>query len=144
MLLVYTSRINYPASPERFDVTAKGAYGKSPDPDAQVFAPTWRLVSWGKKMLRSAEERRARGEPAVELFEEWVWKLYRWRYEQRLRMSYREHRDAWERLLAREKVVLVCYCPNPKRCHRTILAQVLEKLGARFVGECDTEGEMIP
>lgn len=44
--------------------------------------------------------------------------------------------DAWRRLLARERVVLVCFCADPARCHRAILrAGILPALGAVDGGE---------
>lgn len=43
---------------------------------------------------------------------------------------------AWRALLARPRVVLACYCADPERCHRTILARdILPKLGATYRGE---------
>lgn len=37
--------------------------------------------------------------------------------------------------LARSRVVLVCYCTDPTRCHRSLLAGILGKLGADVRGE---------
>lgn len=42
---------------------------------------------------------------------------------------------AWKRLLGRDRVVLVCYCSEREMCHRTLLAQILKKLGAVYHGE---------
>ena len=46
-------------------------------------------------------------------------------------------RAAWDALLARPAVVLVCYCTDPARCHRRVLAELLAKLGAVDLGEVE-------
>ena len=38
-------------------------------------------------------------------------------------------------LLARRRVVLMCFCPSPERCHRSLVANALVKCGARYRGE---------
>jgi hypothetical protein len=43
--------------------------------------------------------------------------------------------DAWSALLAKREVTLVCRCGDAQRCHRVLLARILVKLGARYVGE---------
>jgi uncharacterized protein YeaO (DUF488 family) len=56
---------------------------------------------------------------------------YQVRYLAEMRRSYRTQRAAWDALLAREAVTLVCYCVDAARCHRRLLAAViLPKLGA--------------
>lgn len=45
------------------------------------------------------------------------------------------HLDAWRKLMARERVVLLCYCPTREFCHRSLLAQILTKKGAVDGGE---------
>jgi uncharacterized protein YeaO (DUF488 family) len=57
------------------------------------------------------------------------------RYVAEMRVSYRERRAAWVELLAKPRVVLACYCDSPVRCHRRLLAAILEKLGAEVRGE---------
>jgi hypothetical protein len=42
---------------------------------------------------------------------------------------------AWDALLAMREVTLVCGCTETARCHRVLLARILEKLGARCLGE---------
>lgn len=49
--------------------------------------------------------------------------------------SYRDHRAAWDALLARDEVTLVCYCTDAAHCHRTVLSGILGKLGATVCGE---------
>ena len=49
-----------------------------------------------------------------------------------MRAAYGRNRRPFDQLLARESVTLVCYCPSPERCHRSLLAEILVKLGARL------------
>lgn len=42
---------------------------------------------------------------------------------------------AWDALLAMREVTLVCTCADASRCHRVLLARILEKLGAKYAGE---------
>lgn len=55
-----------------------------------------------------------------------------------MRQSWKLDRRAWDALLARRRVVLVCGCDDGARCHRRVLAEkILVKLGARYAGERD-------
>ena len=49
--------------------------------------------------------------------------------------AYRENRERWAALLARPEATLLCFCNDPARCHRTVLARLLVKLGATYCGE---------
>ena len=69
-----------------------------------------------------------------------TWALYSAAYASEMRESYRTQRATWDALLARESVTLVCYCTDPARCHRTLLAGILAKLGATVVGERGSRG----
>jgi uncharacterized protein YeaO (DUF488 family) len=128
-LRVHTARISYRGE-DRLDVTAKSAAA-----DAKAFAPTWPLVNWGLKMREEAKKKAAYGDPNAASFEEWHWKLYVMRYTEQMRYSYATRRPAWDALLKREHVVLVCYCAEPLHCHRRVLADVLVTLGAHDLGE---------
>lgn len=64
-----------------------------------------------------------------------AWEAYAPAYRAEMLESYRRRRAEWEALLARPRVVLVCFCTNPERCHRTLLAGFLGKLGADVRGE---------
>lgn len=55
--------------------------------------------------------------------------------------SYRLNRVAWNELLAREVVTLVCFCTNPGTCHRRLLAGYLGQLGAVVCGERPAEAQ---
>jgi hypothetical protein len=56
-----------------------------------------------------------------------------------MRVSFVERRPAWKALLARDRVVLVCFCFDASHCHRTLLAGILEKLGATVAGEVSAD-----
>jgi uncharacterized protein YeaO (DUF488 family) len=136
-LQVHTSRINY-GGPDRLDVTMKTsreAVKKGKRSPGAPFAPTQRLVYWGKNMLRIAEKKRLNGDRAADAFEDWAWQTYGQRYHMQMKLSYAKLREAWDELLARDRVVLVCFCVDPARCHRRLLAEYLEKCGALDRGE---------
>lgn len=116
---VFTARISY-AGADRVNVTRKSAGA-----DGLAFAPSWRIVTPMVKL------RREKGPAAVE----YVWPFYAAVYRAEMRLSYREHRREWNALLARSEVTLVCYCIDPAFCHRTLLAEILGKLGATYCGE---------
>ncbi len=48
------------------------------------------------------------------------------------------HRNAWDRLLVRRRVVLLCYCETRALCHRRLLAEILVRMGAVDAGELPT------
>lgn len=112
---VYTSRIDILGrDPDALDITRAGAKARPSGPGV-AFAPSWDLLLRGK-----------RGELTCE------------QYTAEMRESYRRRRDDWRALLARERVVLCCYCTDPKQCHRSVFARILAKLGARPLGELPT------
>lgn len=116
-LVIYTARITY-AGPDRLDVTRKSA-----GPDGLPFAPSWTIL---RPMIAL---RRAGGDDLA------AWPQYVEDYTAEMRTSYRERRPAWDALLARDEVTLVCYCTDATHCHRTVLAGILGKLGASVRGE---------
>jgi uncharacterized protein YeaO (DUF488 family) len=64
------------------------------------------------------------------------WSGYVAAYTREMRESYRRRREAWDKLLSRPHVVLLCFCAKPFNCHRTVLARdILPKLGAVYAGE---------
>ena len=67
------------------------------------------------------------------------WDDYRDGYTAEMRRSYVRFSRAWDVLLSWERVVLLCMCTDPKECHRTVLAEILEKLGATRGGEISVE-----
>lgn len=108
MLKVYTSQYNYNGEC-RLDITVKTGL--------QMFAPTWEMV-WGVKKEESYSHEK-----------------YTKEYYKKMRKSYKEHREYWNWLLNQDKVVLVCFCKAGDFCHRLLLADILVKLGAKYMGE---------
>lgn len=118
-MIVYTARVTYGGA-DRLDIARSSA-----GPDGLPFAPSWTIL---RPML---ELRRAEGAMAVA----YAWPKYAADYTAEMRRSYREYRPAWNALLARDEVTLVCYCTDPTHCHRTVLGEILAKLGAEVRGE---------
>lgn len=114
-LEVWTARISS-KDPDAFDVTRKTG--------CKTFAPSWAILG------PALDRRRAGRETTAE-----EWKAYAVAYYDEMRQSRQAEPNAWAELLARPRVVLTCYCTRPSRCHRTLLARLLEKLGAKFEGE---------
>lgn len=115
-LEVWTARISS-RDPDAFNTTRKSGHPE--------FAPSWKIL--GRMLhIRKEEGRDATDEE---------WRSYAKDYLAEMTRSYRVNRPAWDDLLARKRVVLTCYCTNPSRCHRRILAKILEKLGATDCGE---------
>ena len=115
-LLVRTARLSY-SGPDALNVTRKSA-----DATGIVFAPSWRIL---KPALVARRDGRL----------DEAWPGYVADYTTEMRRSFREQRAAWDALLARESVTLTCYCAQADRCHRTLLAGFLAKLGATYTGE---------
>jgi hypothetical protein len=45
------------------------------------------------------------------------------------------HRSAWDALLKRKRIALLCYCDTREFCHRGLLVQILVRMGAKDCGE---------
>lgn len=144
-LQVYTARISS-RDPDRFDVTRKSG-GEEGTP----FAPSWAILRPALDARREADRlgegarnaaRLGHGAASRDLRRQAValdaeaWSAYVPAYLAEMRTSYRANRAAWERLLARRRVVLVCYCTDSEHCHRAILrSRILPALGAVDRGE---------
>jgi uncharacterized protein YeaO (DUF488 family) len=131
-LVVHTARVSY-GGPDRLDVTAKSA-----ERHGKPFAPSWALVKWGLSQRAAHNRKLATRDRDADSFWQWTWKLYEMRYVEQMRVSYVYERWAWDALLRRQHVVLVCYCTDVEHCHRRLLAEILVKLGATYQGEVDT------
>jgi len=107
MLEVYTADTYY-LDPDELDVTVKTGN--------QTFAPTWDMV----RMYKDGELSKA---------------LFTSIYEDLMVKSYWDNPEEWKALLAKDRVVLKCYCRPHTFCHRTLLGNILQEKGAIFKGE---------
>lgn len=114
-LEVWTARISV-LDPDVLNITRKGG--------CLAFAPS-RSLLWSFLSIRKSGR-----EPS-----DLEWSSYARSYLEEMSKSLREKRHVWEDLLGRQRVVLVCYCVNPNRCHRKLLGLILARLGATFQGE---------
>ena len=131
-LTVHTARVSY-GGPDRLDITRKSA-----GPEGIAFAPSWAILGPALKAREVADwllKASLWEREAAERIEREAWEAYVSAYLAEMRQSWRENRPAWDALLARSEVTLCCYCVNPVRCHRTLLAGMFEKLGATIGGE---------
>ena len=149
-LVVHTARIGAYRGDDAFDVTAKGGRG-----DGLAFAPAWSILSpvldarRRARALREALDLEANPAAAGALGQELeaaeraveaAWPVYVEAFTAQMRESHgpskRLRSGPWRRLLARPVVTLLCFCVDPERCHRTLLARdILPRCGATYGGE---------
>jgi len=103
---LYTAQYKYVGN-DQLDITVKGK-----DPIGRCFTPTWKMVMGSIS-----------------------WDEYKAMYRELMQKSYRENLGAWNDILGRDEVTLVCFCASGTDCHRYLLAGYLEKLGAEYMGE---------
>jgi hypothetical protein len=126
MLRVATARIDYDG-PDRLDVTRQGN-----DPLGLLFAPSFSILG-----PFAAKQH-------LNLVTDEDWHDYARRYTEEMRGSYRENAAEWQRLLSRDRVVLVCYCVDFEFCHRKLLArEILPALGAEAGPELPPEANRL-
>lgn len=130
-LIVRTARVSF-GGPDRFDVTRKSG-GEAGAP----FAPSWKLLGPALEARKHADRMRRFGcHSLANAYERGSWEEYERKYLDEMRASYAANRAAWSALLARETIVIVCYCVDAEHCHRRLLrAVILPKLGAVDGGE---------
>lgn len=136
-LHVQSARINY-SGPDRLDVTRKSGT------DGLFLAPSWAILRPALDAMNAAKEEWdfyanegawSCGEDARRRLDG-TWRSYITAYEREMAKSRVENRAQWDALLARERVVLCCYCTDPEHCHRALLrARILPALGAIDEGE---------
>lgn len=134
-MIVYTANYSYRGA-DRLDITAAGlrrAVAARETFEGAPFAPPWWAVA-AVKGVEQAPPVPAAYRPVPE-DDEARWQWYRAFYVGHMRASWRAYRAAWDALLARETVTLVCFCADRARCHRGILAELLVKAGAEDGGE---------
>lgn len=129
-LRVQSARITYRGE-ARLDCTRKS--GK----EGLFLAPSWAI-------LRPALDARKRADALAKngmffdasCIESDARDRYVSAYLDEMRRSYVDNRPQWTALLARERVVLCCYCTDPEHCHRALLrVRILPALGAVDEGE---------
>lgn len=59
-------------------------------------------------------------------------------YIELMRQSYRMNKGRWDTLMLSPVVTLLCYCQPYHFCHRLVLAELLVKMGGRYLGETKT------
>lgn len=165
-LLIHTARISY-RGPDRFDITRK-----SGGPEGRAFAPSWSILNEALAARRAAKREREREEELLDFYrrekpsiveevraniasrsgnahalERGAWATYLPAYLEEMVDSQQRHPEAWAALLARERVVLCCFCvvrpgvDDSERCHRILLAHLLVSMGARYEGEIVSEAK---
>lgn len=117
MRIIHTANLIY-VGDDRVDISPQGK-----DPAGAPFAPSWALRS-------DALDRRLAG---VE--ERTWWTEFAARYLAEMREQIAKHPEAWESLSLRPEVTLVCSCVRAERCHRSLLARLLEDRDAQYLGE---------
>jgi len=134
-LRVHTARLSYSGA-DRLDVTRKGAddYRRRTGRrwEGEPFAPSWEIL---KPTIDAMKAVRTGSIVADRAATRAWWDDYVAAYTVEMRRSYRADRVAWDALLSRREVTLCCYCTDPERCHRTVLAGLLRRCGAEVCGE---------
>lgn len=135
-LQAYTARMGL-RDPDYLDITIAGNARRMKDGEpgghrgiGAAFAPDIRRFHDWRTRIRI-------GEPITD---EYI-AAYMAAYRVHMRVSYRVSRAAWDTLLSWSRVVVVCFCTDAERCHRTVLARdILPKLGAIYCGELPKSG----
>lgn len=130
-LEVFTAKLGYRDSNDWLDITRGQLTNETPGGHLGIglaFAPSLALLRHYLK---------ARTESADNVLPDDVWGRYTQSYLVEMRESYKHKRRCWDELLARDRVVLLCFCKDPEiQCHRHVLArQILPTLGAKFCTE---------
>lgn len=171
MLTVYTARITY-TGPDRLDITRKGndPIGVAFAPTWAILEPALDAGVEAKLIQEAAHaggyDRSLAAHDVRSMLED-SWSTYVDAYTGEMRVSAgmdeknprfgfferravargcRPRPEAWASVRARCQVVLCCFCTEPTRCHRRLLAGFLVKRGAEDGGEliqrgrCEVDG----
>lgn len=122
MVKIFTARISV-NDPDRVDITISAVEKGKATPEGAAFAPDRWMVSQHKagKLTDSKY---------IEL------------YLELLRSRYQKNRAPFLSLLQRDRVVLVCYCPEGAFCHRHIAKEVLIKIAVAHGITASLGGEL--
>lgn len=119
---VYTSNIRYTGE-NRLDITRKNNHFKG-----HHFAPTW-------KMIHMYKAHKLAWPDYVEQYMDLI--------NHRLRTNPETSKIVAE-LLSKGEVTFMCFCRNPDKCHRTVLADMFVTMyGATYGGEIKGHWERI-
>lgn len=137
-LIVHTARVSYGGA-DRLDITRASADRHRRETGAahpgEPFAPSWDILGPALEHRDTVRQFCSANAAVAATLEHAAWRLYAAAFAHEMRASYRRDRAAWDDLLARASVTLVCFCADPARCHRTLVARMLAKLGATNAGE---------
>lgn len=111
----------------------------------------WRLAKeLGVELLditvKSGEQTFAPGKDALyaykrgELTDDQYTELYR----KKMNQSLKENPERWLEVIGKDELVIACYCPAGKYCHRCLLVGFFEKLCKHHEIAFKYEGEMLP
>jgi len=108
MTNVFTSEIHYTGN-NKLDITVETGI--------KIFAPEWSWVRGIHQHTMSEQD-------------------YIDRYLTKIKASWQDDRNTWDRLIwSKESVVLCCFCLPNIFCHRYVLTTVLQGMGAVYCGE---------
>ncbi len=98
----------------------------------------WKNLPIGDEPPPEEEERLIALAAEAEQIEAVHWARYTAGFHDEMRWSYRAKALAWGWALTLPRVVFACACAREDRCHRTLAAGFMGKLGATFGGEIRT------
>ena len=124
-LTIWTARVDYKQKGKELVLNTTATRGKGL---GKLFAPTWDLVDNYKKGLMT-------------------WEEYTRFYTEEMRFSYMQNQAGFEQVCEAGEVVLLCFCgnrsKNGRKCHRYLLADLLEKVAKRMGIEVKQGGERL-
>ena len=124
-LTIWTARVDYQKRGNELVMNTTATKGKGL---GKLFAPPWKLVETYKA-------------GSIE------WEEYERRYIDILRDRYLKNKPRFKEVCEAGEVVLLCFCPNRsmsgKKCHRYLLADVLEKAAKGFGIKVTQGGERL-
>lgn len=133
---IYTARYGYRGA-DRVDTTR---YHRGADTWGIAFAPPRWLLDVAKG-YPGALDRLPPGVEPLPADDAGQWEWYARHYRAAMaegvgtRREPGPHRAAWARLLSMPEATLVCFCADPERCHRGLLARYVAAYGATYAGE---------
>jgi hypothetical protein len=145
--MIYTAQFDY-SGPDRINITR---WSRRPDRFGILFAPSAEILSAAKTAqgrakvlmadaaMAAHDGDRTAAEAASKRIEDDAWASYEAAYRNEMRKIRKWEPGSWQKMLDKPRVVLVCFCPSPERCHRRLLAEMLAEDGATYMGEVESE-----